>query len=285
MRNSMQRPLCLTLLCAASIALAAPAQANDLQDQNSTGLTYADTADLALGAPVAAHVTLRRARPLRPEQAVGVPPGHSRFLVDADLTALIRGESGTPAQVRYLADFPNDPRGRPARLQRGSQWLVFARPVPGRPGELQLIAADAAIPYDAATAERVREIIRAELEGDAPPAIDAIGRAFHVPGALPGTGETQFFLQTSRSQPISITVAREAQAEPRWFVSLSEFVDAGASQPHPDSLLWYRLACFLPAQLPAAAFADAREHAQAIQRDYQLVRAGLGACPRNRTRG
>lgn len=281
----MTRPLRLTLLCMASITLAAAGQANDMQVQNSAGLTYADTADLALGAPVAAHVTLRRARVLRAEQALGVPPGHSRFLIEADLIALIRGESGTPAQIRYLADFPNDARGRPARLQRGSQWLVFARAVPGRPGELQLIAADSAIPYDPATAERVREIIRSELEGDAPPAVSAIGRAFHVPGALPGTGETQIFLQTARSQPISITVAREAESEPRWFVSLSEFVDAGASRPQPDSLLWYRLACFLPGQLPAASFADAREHAQAIQRDYQLVRQGLGPCPRNRSRG
>ncbi|WP_243406198.1 hypothetical protein [Sphingosinicella sp. YJ22] len=281
----MPHLLRLTLLCAAAIAAPAPAQASDLQDQNSVALTYADTADLALAAPVAAHVTLRRARPLRAEQAVGVPPGHSRFLVEADLTALIRGESGTPAQVRYLADFPNDARGRPARLQRGSQWLVFARPVPGRPGELQLIAPDAAIPYDSAIADRVRAIIRAELEGDAPPAVSAIGRAFHVPGALPGTGETQIFLQTARSQPVSITVARESGAEPRWFVSLSEFVDAGAAQPRPDSLLWYRLACFLPTQLPAAAIADAREHAQAIQSDYRLVREHLGACPRNRSRG
>jgi hypothetical protein len=281
----MTRPLFLILLFAASITPAAAGQANDMQVQNSHVLTYADAADLALGSPIAAHVTLRRARPLRAEQASGVAPGHSRFLIEGDLTALIRGESGTPAQVRYLADFPNDLRGRPVRPQRGSQWLVFARPVPGRPGELQLTASDSAIPYDAATAERVRDIIRAVLEGDSPPAVTAIGRAFHVPGARPGTGETQIFLQTARSQPISITVARESQSEPRWFVSLSEFVDAGASRPQPDSLLWYRLACFLPAQLPSASFADAREHAQAIQDDYQLVRQGLGPCPRNRTRG
>jgi hypothetical protein len=281
----MTRSLRLSLLCAASVTLAAAAQPNDSQARNSTVLTYADTADFALGAPVTAHVTVRRARPLRGEQALGVPSGYSRFLIDSDLTALIRGEPGTPAQVRYLADFPSDARGRPASPQRGSQWLIFARTVPGRPAELQLIAADSAVPYDAATAERVREIVRAELEGDAPPAVNAIGRAFHVPGALPNTGETQIFLQTERSQPISITVAREADSQPRWFVSLSEFVDAGASQPQPNSLLWYRLACFLPAQLPAASYADAREHAQAIQRDYQLVRQGLGPCPRNRSRG
>ena len=272
------------VLCAAAMMSAAANQANDSQEPIHAGLSYADVADLALGAPVAAHVTLRRAVPLRPQEAVGVAPGHSRFFIEADVTALIRGEPGTPTQVRYLADFPNDARGRPARPQRGSQWLVFARQVRGRPGELQLTAPDANLAFDAATAASTREIIRSDLEGDAPPPIAGIGRAFHVPGSLPGSGETQIFLQTARSQPISITVRREAQAQPRWFVSLSEFVDAGASQPQAGTLLWYRLACFLPARLPAASFADAREHAQAIQADYQLVRQGLGPCPRTRRR-
>ena len=281
----MPPPIRLILLCAASIVIAAAGQANDSQVPIRINLTYADVADLSLAAPVAAHVTLRRAIPLRGEQAVGVPAGHTRFLIEADLTALIRGEPGTPAQVRYLADFPNDARGRAPRLRRGTQFLVFARAVPGRPGELQLIAPDSNIPFDAAIADRARSIIRAELEGDAPPAITGIGRAFHVPGSLAGAGETQIFLQTARGQPISVTVAREAQAQPRWFVSLSEFVDAGASQPQPDSLLWYRLACFLPSRLPAGSYADAREHAQAIQADYSLVREGLGPCPRSRQRG
>ena len=67
-------------------------------------MTAPMAADGVLAAPVAAHVTLRRARPLRAEQAVGVPPGHSRFLIEAELTALIRGEPGTPAEVRSNAD-------------------------------------------------------------------------------------------------------------------------------------------------------------------------------------
>jgi hypothetical protein len=92
------------------------------------------------------------------------------------------------------------------------------------------------------------------LDNAAPPAISGIGRAFHVPGVLPGASETQLFLVTARGQPISITILREPQAQPRWFVSLSEFVDAGATQPPRDSLLWYRLACFLPAQLPRRAW-------------------------------
>lgn len=263
----------------------ANAQAPEPQASSPPALTFADLADLALTAPVVAHVRLRRAQPLRPAEAVGVAAGHRRFYVEADLVALIRGAPATPAVVRYLVDLPNDSRGRPARPARQSAWLVLANAVPGRPGELQLVARDAQLAYTPALAERLRGIVRAGLEPTAPPPITGIGRAFHVPGALTGASETQFFLQTARRQPVSITVAREPNAEPRWFVSLSEFVDAGAARPERDTLLWYRLACFLPAALPRAATADAAEHAAAIAADYRLVRAGLGACERTRPRG
>lgn len=260
-----------------------PAAGAALQ-QPSAVVTYADLADLALPAPVAAHVRLRRALPLRPAEAVGVAPGFTRFYMETDVVTLIRGEAGMPAQVSYLIDLPNDARGRPARPPRRSEWLIFARTVPGRPGELQLAAPDAQLNFSAGLAEQTRAILRPAVEGDAPPAITGIGRAFHVPGTLPGTSETQIFLQTTQNQPISITVAREAGAEPRWFVSTSEFVDAGAVQPRRDTLLWYRLACFLPAVLPAASYADAREHAAAINADYRVVREGLGGCERLRPR-
>lgn len=261
-----------------------PAAAANLQQPAQFSPSYADLADLALPAAVVAHVRLRRALPLRPAETTGVAPGFTRFYMETEIVALIRGESGMPTQVSYLIDLPNDPRGRPARPARRSEWLIFARTVRGRPGELQLSAPDAQLAFTADLAERTRAILRSALAADAPPALTGIGRAFHVPGSLPGTSETQIFLQTAQNQPISITVARQAGARPRWFVSLSEFVDAGATQPRRDTLLWYRLACFLPAQLPAASYADAREHEAAIAADYRLVREGLGSCQRLRAR-
>lgn len=280
------RRLCLCLLALPLTAAAQPpaSRAPAPAASQLAGSSYADLADLALPAPTAAHVRLRRALPLKGADAEGVSAGHTRFYMEADVVALIRGEPGMPSQVRYLIDLPNGANGRPPRIQKRSEWLIFARAVPGRPGELQLSAPDAQLPYDVQTAERTRAILRAALKPGAPPAISGIGRAFHVPGVLQGASETQLFLVTARGQPISINVLREPQAEPRWFVSLSEFVDAGASQPPRDSLLWYRLACFLPAQLPEASLSEAGEHREAIAADYALVRQGLGPCPRSRTR-
>lgn len=243
---------------------------------------YADLVDLALAAPVVAHVRLQRARPLRPAEAVGVAPGHTRFYMEVEAVALVRGQLGMPTELKYLVDLRNDANGRMPRPARRSEWLIFARTLPGRPGELQLVAPDAQLPFTAEAAERIRDILRAALAPDAPPALTGIGRAFHVPGTLPGASETQIFLLTAGNQPVSITVRREPGQRPQWFVSLSEFLDAGATRPTRDTLLWYRLACFLPAQLPRASFSEAREHVQAVAADYQLVREELGPCLRHR---
>ena len=245
--------------------------------------TYADLADLALAAPVVAHVRVEDADVLSEREAPNVPSGYRRFLVEATIAALIRGEGGLPPRVTYLVDLPNDARGRRARVPRGTEFLLLAQRVPQRPGELRLAAPDAHMPYAPATAERLREILREALQADAPPRIAGIGRAFNVPGSLPGESETQFFLQTAAGRPISLSVLRRPGEQPRWSVALGEIIDAAAREPRRESLLWYRLACTLPPSLPGQALADAGPaEARAIQADYRFVIERLGRCERNR---
>ena len=139
--------------------------------------------------------------------------------------------------------------------------------------------------YTPETAERLRAILRDSSAPGAPPQITGIGRAFHVPGSLPGESETQFFLQTADERPISLTVLRRPGEQPRWAVALSEIVDEAAEPPARDTLLWYRLACTLPARLPPDALREAgAEDGRAIQADYRVMMEGLGPCARNRTR-
>ena len=193
------------------------------------------------------------------------------------MVALIRGTGGMPARVRYLVDLPNDSRGRPPRITRRSEFLVMANRVPSRPDELRLVTADAQVPYTPAAAETLRGIVREASAAGAPPRITGIGRAFSVPGNLPGESETQFFLLTADQRPISLTVLRRPGEQVRWSVSLGEIVDEGAGPPQPDTLLWYRLACTLPARLPAEAVSEATpEEARSIEADYRVIMRGLG---------
>jgi hypothetical protein len=279
----MKLLLPLAAAAAALGPLAAPAKADSQPVAAPLSLTYADMADLALAAPVAAHVRVVRATGLRERDVTGVPPGHRRFYVQAELVSLIRSQGGTPSTVTYLIDLPNDFRGRAARIERRSEFLLLAAPVPGRTGELRLVAPDAMLPYTPADAERLRAILREAARADAPPRITGIGRAFHVPGALPGESETQVFLQTADNRPVSLTVLRRPGQRPQWAAALSEIVDDAAEPPATDTLLWYRLACTLPPALPAQSLRDASQsEANAIQADYRLVIERLGPCRRAR---
>jgi hypothetical protein len=279
-------PRFAALLLLASLAAAKPVLSQGVaQAPPAPQLGYADLADLALNAPIAVHLRLRGADRLDAREAPNVAPGFHRFLVEAEIVALIRGTGGLPEQVSYLVDLPDDSRGHAARLRRRDEVLVLARPVPNRPAELRLAAPDAQLPYSPSTAERLRALLREAAAADAAPRITGIGRAFHVPGSLPGESETQIFLQTADNRPISLSILRRPGEQPRWSVALSEIVDEAAAPPARDTLLWYRLACSLPPRLPPQSLSEAApDEAEAIQADYRVVMDGLGRCVRTRTR-
>ncbi|MGZ8287079.1 MAG: hypothetical protein ACXW27_15675 [Allosphingosinicella sp.] len=272
---------CKRALTAALVAVAAaPAES---QPPPAAAPTYADLADLALAAPVAAQVRVARAVAVKAERAPGLKPGMARFYVEAALVSLIRSPQSLPARLSYVVDLPRDSRGKAPRLRKGSQFLLLAAPVAGKPGELRLAAPDAQIAFTPERAETLRSIIREASSASPPPRIAGIGRAFHVPGAIRGESETQIFLQTAGGTPVSLTVLRRPGETPLWAVALSEIVDEAAAPPAPGTLLWYRLACGLPGALPRQSLAEADpEGAAAIQADYRLVLDRLGPCVRSR---
>jgi hypothetical protein len=251
--------------------------------QIAPAVSYADLADLAIGAPVAAHVRLARSTALKAAEAGPVAPGFSRHYVEAELVSLIKSDGGLPARVSYLADLPLGANGKPVKLAKKSEFLLLAQTVPARPGELRLVAPDAQLAFTPALAEQVRSILREASAAAPPPRVTGIGKAFHVRGSLPGESETQIFLQTADERPVSLSVIRRPGETARWAVALSEIVDDAATPPQPNTLLWYRLACTLPRALPAQSLADAApDEAGAIRADYGLVMERLGACTRNR---
>jgi hypothetical protein len=270
------------LAAIASLGLAAPA---DSQAPALAGPTYADLADLSIEAPIAAHARVARATALKDTQAAGVRAGFARLLVEAQIVSLVRAPQGLPSRVTYVVDLPRDAKGKAPKLKKGAEVLLLAVPVAGRPGEIRLAAPDAQLPYTPERAAQLRDILRETLGQDAPPRITGIGRAFNVPGAIPGESETQIFLLTADNQPVSLNVLRRPGQIPLWSVALSEIVDDAAAPPKPNSLLWYRLACTLPRALPRQSFADADGQATAaIQADYRLVLERLGPCARTRAR-
>lgn len=244
--------------------------------------TYADLADLTDSTPLVIRAQPRKLVAVEPERARNVRAGWGRFYVEARTEALIAGTGSLGQQLRYLVDLRLDPKGKPPKIKKKSM-VLFARPVVGRPGELQLVAPDAQIAWSPALDTRLRAIIAEFFADDAPQRITGVREAIFVPGNLAGESETQLFLSTGNGEPTSLTISRRPGQPPRWGVSFSELVAAEGAVPQRETLAWYRLACFLPAQLPAStALTGSSAERSASARDYRFVIDQLGSCPRTR---
>jgi hypothetical protein len=243
--------------------------------------SYADLADLADSAPLVLRARLGKLARVESARAIAVRPGWGRFYVEAKTQALIAGNGIVAESLRYLVDLPLDAKGKPPALTK-KLLLLFASAVPGRPGELRLVAPDAQVLWDAASEAKLRAILTELLAPDVPPRISGVREAIHVAGSLAGEGETQMFLAAGRDGAASISVLRRPGAAPVWGVTFSEVAEAGSAPPR-ETLRWYRLACFLPATLPPGVNLSEGAEARAIaDADYQLVMRGLWACPRLR---
>lgn len=244
--------------------------------------TYADLVALAEAADLVVHARVTDQAQLKPERARGVAPGFARLYVEADTRSLIAGSTPLGESLKYLVDVPLDAKGRAPKLKK-SEVILFARPVPGRPAELQLVEPTAQIAWSPATEQQLRPILSALLAPDAPPQIVGVRDALSVRGNLVGESETQIFLNTAGEGPVSLSVVRRPGMEPVWGVSWTEIVDQSARPPQRDTLEWYRLACFLPEALPTKANLSREPASRArAAADYQFVLEQLGPCTRNR---
>lgn len=244
--------------------------------------SYADLADLTDSTPLVVRASPRKLVQVEPDRARGVRPGWGRFYVEAKTEALVAGTGSLGAALRYLVDLPLDAKGKPAKFKKKSV-VLFARAVPGRVGELQLVAPDAQLLWNPALDARLRSVLGEFYAAGAPGRVTGVREAIFVPGTLAGEGETQLFLTTANGEPAALTVARKPGQSPRWGISFSELVAAEGTAPPRDTLAWYRLACFLPRELPrtATVLGSSAERAAAA-RDYRFVIEQLGPCPRTR---
>ena len=242
--------------------------------------TYADLVGLAEAASIVAEVTVQSQALVPPERAPGLAAGHARLYVETRTQRVLKGPNALGESVNYLADVPLDAKGKPPKLRKRT-FLIFARPVAGQPGMLQLVSPAAQLPLDPAIEERVRTVIAQLVAPGAPPRINRVHDVISVAGNLAGESETQMFVDTASGAPASLTVLRRPNMDPTWGVSWTEVVDESAKPPARDTIAWYRLACSLPRKLDSGAFlqtdAAGRQRAEA---DYQFILAQLGSCER-----
>lgn len=276
----------LVFLRSAAAALVLSASGAYAQDSETAppsaaeSATYVDLVSLAERSDMVVRVEIRRQIEVERERAPGLEVGFARLYVEARTLSLLAGQSAVGESLVYLVDVPFDRRGRPERL-KDREMLLFADTVPGRPGSIQLTGRHAQLDYSPALEARLRPVLSEVVAGDKPPVITGVSDALSVPGTLTGESETQIFLTTQDSSPVSITVLRRPGQRAVWGVSWGEIIDSSARPPSRDTLEWYRLACALPARLPSSANL-ARDPAsrRLAEEDYALVIDELGRCER-----
>ncbi len=262
-----------------------PIPANSQQLEVGAGantLTYVDLVDLADSSQIVLLAQVQKIVRVENKRAPGLEPGWGRFYITARTTALLSGESPIGESLAYLADLRLDERGKPPKLKK-MQVLLFARSVPGRPGEIQLVARDGQLLYDPEIESRTREVLTQLVAGDRPPTITGVREMIHVPGNLAGEGETQIFLGTEDRSAASITVRHYPGGGTAWGASFSELLADVGHPPKPGTLAWYKLACSLPNALPRGVnFSETPKARKQAEADYRLVLGELGPCRRNR---
>ncbi len=212
-------------------------------------LTYADLADLAL-ARRSPRICGSRERRALGARTGAERPGRAPALPDRGRRRRADSRRRRPAGAGQLPRRPAERFARPAGPAAAPRRAAGPRP-PGAESPGRAAAGRARRPARPTRPRPPSGCARScanRAAADAPPRITGIGRAFHVPGSLPGESETQIFLQTADDRPISLTVLRRPGEQPRWSVALTEIVDEAAAPPAPRHL------ALVPARLhPAAA--------------------------------
>lgn len=238
---------------------------------------FADLADLTLAAPVIVRATITDARPLGKRDAPDVTPGRARLLVTARTDAALVAPSPVGATLSWLWDVPLDARGKPPR-PRQVPVLAFLAP-PDVDGRTRLIALAGQLPWSEALETRVRALVTAQRAGDVPEFV-GIANGFRADGTVPGESESQFFLSTRGGGTVALVVTARPGEPRRVAIARGDVIDESAARVRADTLLQYRLACFLPRRLPAGIGSDA-----ALAADWQAALVAIGPCDRKLPRG
>jgi hypothetical protein len=253
-----------TLVFLLILSSAAPARADP---------DFAVVADLTVAAPVVVQARIARAERLPDRDSPGLQPGHARLLVTAALDSAIVAPGPVPAELTWLWDAPLDARGKLAKRKNLAVMAWLTQPTPD--GKTRLVAANAQQPWTPTLDATVRGIATESRSG-AVPVITSVASGFRAEGTVAGESESQFFLNVADGGGATLVVTTRPGMARRVTVARGDVIDESATTVKPGSLLWYRLACSLPATLPAeAGGADA-----ALAADWAAAMASLGPCQR-----
>jgi hypothetical protein len=258
--RSARLTLAISLISAAAPVVAAP-------------LPYADLADLTLAAPVIVRATITRTQRISPRDAPGLAAGKARLLVTATVDAALVAPGTVPATMQWLWDAPLDSRGKPPKPKNEPVLAWVA--APDALGNTRLVGGAGQRPWDVDVEAMVRKIATDARSGTVP-SFTGVTNGFHVDGTVRGESESQFFLKTAAGNSVTMVVTTRPGQPRRVAIARGDVIDESATVVRPDTFLKYRLACFLPKNLPPSA----GDGNPALDADWRAALIAIGPCGR-----
>ena len=226
--------------------------------------SYAGLVDFVLQSPVIVRASIAKTERISTRNAPDLAKGQARLLVHGNVEAALIAPGPVAPQLNWLQDVPLDARGRYAN-PRGNTFLVSLQS-PDAEGRTRLTSANASRPWREELEARIRDIATETRSGTVP-VVTGVTNGFRVEGTLPGESESQFFLSTKAGKPLTLVVLERPGQSRSVAVASGDIIDESATSVKPETLLWYRLACTLPAELPVTAGGN----------DAALANAWIGA--------
>jgi hypothetical protein len=239
---------------------------------------FVDLADLTVAAPAIVQATVARAERMSDRDSPGLAKGHARMLITAAVDAAIVAPAAIPAELTWLWDAPLDAKGKLPKRKNMAVMAWISTPTPD--GKTRLIAPDGQQPWTPTLDAAVRAIAT-EARSGAAPAITGVTNGFRADGTTAGESESQFFLSAADGRGATMVVITRPGVARKIALSRGDVIDESAVSVRPGTLLWYRLACALPATLPAKAGGGD----PALAADWAAAMASLGPCLRHTETG
>lgn len=254
------------------LAIALMAAAKPVPLPESAPLGFADVADLTLSAPFIARASIVSTQQVPNKAAAGLRAGRARLLVTARTEAVLVASSAVPATLSWLWDVPLDARGKVPR-PRGVPVMLWAAN-PDADGQTRLVGLAGQQPWSEQLEVAVRALAIAARNREVPE-FTGVANGFRADGSVPGESESQFFLTTAGGGTAALVVMTRPGEPRRVAIARGDVIDDSATPVRAGTLLQYRLACFLPRQLPAETAGDA-----ALAEDWRAALTAIGPCDR-----